>query len=341
MNDLISVVILNYNGIKYLRDCFSSLQEQTYPNFEIIMIDNNSSDESVAFVKTEFPKILIIENKLNKGFAEGNNIGVRNAKGRYIALLNNDTIVNATWLSELYAALHETKNPLVGSFIHTKYGDRICDGQDGTINLTGYYIGGIFSKPTKTFFASGCSMLFDKNVIGLPFDPDYFFYSEDVYLSWLTRLRGYNVSQAPASIVEHIGSASTNKVKAFMRTFYQERNRLLNLLIFYSPATLLKLIPYLVFDALFRPLYIAANPGKSLRGWLKANIWLLTNSSPILKKRKFVQSKRKCIDQIVIENMSCRIANGKNIIVQAVNRLSFIYCLISGIKTIEISRRKT
>jgi GT2 family glycosyltransferase len=338
MNELISVIILNYNGVKYLRDCFTSLQKQTYPKFEILMVDNNSTDNSVAYVKENFPGVRIMQNRRNTGFAEGNNIGVANASGRYVVLLNNDTIVDETWLTELYTAMQETKSPLLSSFIKTREGDSVYNSQNGTLNLAGYYISGVFNKPDEAFFASGCSMMFDKEVVGLPFDPDYFFYSEDVYVSWLTRLRGYKVCQAPASIVRHVGSATTNTEKTFILTFYQERNRLLNLFIFYSRATLLKIVPYIIFDAIFRPFNILFNPRKSIRGWFSAVIWLFTNPAVIMKKRKYAQGLRKLDDNSILENMSCHIGNGKSIFVRFANGLSFIYNLATGLNTIEVKR---
>lgn len=97
----VSIIILNYNGRKYLRDCLGSIEKNTnYPNYEVIMVDNGSTDDSVEFVRKNFPWVKIIEVRKNKGFAAGNNIGIRHTKSDYVFLLNPDTIVQQGWLSK-------------------------------------------------------------------------------------------------------------------------------------------------------------------------------------------------------------------------------------------------
>src|SRR5271169_5112201 len=100
----ISVVIPNLNGMKYLPGCLSSLQNQTFSNFEIIVVDNGSRDGSAVFIRKEFPRVKLIELIKNRGFAEGCNIGIRVSGGRYLAILNNDTEVEPQWLEELHRA---------------------------------------------------------------------------------------------------------------------------------------------------------------------------------------------------------------------------------------------
>lgn len=339
MNELISVVILNYNGINYLGDCLRSVMKQDYPSFEVIVVDNNSSDGSAAFVRENFPKARVIVNARNEGFAGGNNAGVREAAGKYVVLLNNDTTVETTWLSELYKTSKATGSPLLSSFIIHEGLDSDRYSQRGAINLAGYYIYNVFSDPTTVFYASGCAMFFDKDIVGLPFDPDFFFYSEDVYASWLTRLRGYDIRQAARSMVYHVGSATAGRARSFKRSFYQERNRLLNPLLFFSLPTLAKILPFLFLDALTRPLYALFNPAKSLPGWLAAMGWLLAHPKVIAGKRRAVQAQRKAGDASILKYMSCLLANGGNIFVRAANRLSVLYCSLAGLGTAEIAGR--
>ncbi|MCK5506827.1 MAG: glycosyltransferase family 2 protein, partial [Thermodesulfovibrionia bacterium] len=101
---LISIVIPNLNGINYLPGCLSSIREQTFKEFEVIVVDNGSTDGSVEFIKAGFPQTLIIENRENRGFAAANNQGIKVAKGEYIATLNNDTEADRDWLANLYNA---------------------------------------------------------------------------------------------------------------------------------------------------------------------------------------------------------------------------------------------
>lgn len=338
MNELISVIVLNYNGRQYLENCFNSIRKQTYSPLELIMVDNNSTDGSVEYVREKIPDVKIIQNSRNYGFAEGNNIGVLKASGKLVAILNNDTIVNKNWLEELYNSIKKPDVAVVGSTVYTQGVNPEYYRKNGTLNLLGYSIYNVFERPTEAFIASGCSLLFDKEKIGLPFDPDYFFYSEDVYLSWLTQLRGYGITQSPASIVHHIGSVSAIKQKTIIRTFYQERNRLLNLLIFYEFKTLIKILPLLFFDFIFRPINIVFNPQKSIFGQFKMIGWFLAHPLTVLRKRKKIQSQRKIADRNILQNMSCFIFNDKNIFSRFINTLSCLYCFVVGIKTIEIKR---
>ena len=100
-----SVVIINMNGKHFLPACLESLMRQSYNDFEIIMVDNGSTDESVEFVRENFPSIKILALEKNFGFGGGNNLGINASKGKYVALLNNDTEVDAFWLEELVKAI--------------------------------------------------------------------------------------------------------------------------------------------------------------------------------------------------------------------------------------------
>jgi len=106
---LASIIILNYNGKKFMKDCLSSVYKQTYRKFEVIVVDNSPGDGSANFIRKNFRKVKIIQPKKNLGFAEGNNFGVKNSKGEYIVLLNQDTAVDKNWLKELITIL-ENKN---------------------------------------------------------------------------------------------------------------------------------------------------------------------------------------------------------------------------------------
>lgn len=115
----VSVIVLNYNGKRYLRDCFEAIRKNTkYLNYEAVMVDNNSTDGSVDFVKSTFPGVKIIETGENWGFAAGNNIGIKKTNSKYVFLLNNDTIVQPYWLSKVVETVNSTRQYLV-SINHT------------------------------------------------------------------------------------------------------------------------------------------------------------------------------------------------------------------------------
>ena len=98
---LVSIIIVNYNGLELLKKCLMSLSKIQFTNYEVILVDNNSSDNSVNYVTKNFPQIILIKLDENKGFAEPNNIASKIAKGEYLLFLNNDTIVTENFLTEL------------------------------------------------------------------------------------------------------------------------------------------------------------------------------------------------------------------------------------------------
>jgi GT2 family glycosyltransferase len=110
---MISIILINWNGLKWLSKCISSLQNQTYKNIEIILVDNASTDGSIEFVESKFPKIKIIKNKQNLGFSKGNNIGISKAKGEFILLMNNDTWVEKNFLDKLIIFYKENSYDVV------------------------------------------------------------------------------------------------------------------------------------------------------------------------------------------------------------------------------------
>ena len=122
MNDLISIIIVNYNGKKWLQKCLDSLLCQTYNNFEIIFVDNGSSDDSVEFVNNNYKdeRIKIIKSDKNLGFAGGNNLGIDNSKGEYILLLNNDTWVEFDFLEKLFIFYNSHNYNLIAP-VESKY----------------------------------------------------------------------------------------------------------------------------------------------------------------------------------------------------------------------------
>ncbi|HAP35973.1 MAG TPA: hypothetical protein DCQ28_08550, partial [Bacteroidetes bacterium] len=127
-----------------------------------------------------FLKPSIIKSNKNLGFAGGNNLGVKNAKGELIVLLNNDTVVHQGWLQGLANAITNENVAAASSLIKTEgIPDKYYE-KNGSINFLGHNIMRIFDEPTDIFFAGGASMIFKKDIIGVPFDEDYFVYGEDV-----------------------------------------------------------------------------------------------------------------------------------------------------------------
>ena len=230
-----SVIVLNYNGGRFLETCLSSVLKQDYKNYEVILVDNNSADNSVSLVKKKFPKVRILRLKENLGFTGGNNEGAKSAKAeKYLIFLNNDTKVENTWLSELVKQAESSeKIGLVNSKIYF-YDSKLLNSVGGKINA--FFVAkdvGFNKKDNGSYdnadidFVCGCSFLIKKHVLeklGYLFDPSYFIYYDDVDLSLRAKKAGYALSIAPKSIVYHYGSA-TMKNLSYNSVFWSTRNK--------------------------------------------------------------------------------------------------------------------
>lgn len=246
-NKKAGIIIVNWNGKRFLENCLSSVFAQTYKPFEVYFVDNGSTDESSQYVREAFPKANVVQLDRNYGFAKGNNEGIREAfkdKGlEYIVCLNNDTIVDKDWLKELVKTAE--KDEKIGQ-IQSKvlFGDRKTIHSAGAILLPDFASEsrgfkekdiGQFDKEEEIEMAIGCSFLIKRKVlekIGL-FEERFFSYKEDDDLSLRTKLSGYKVYYSPKSIVYHLHS-STFGAKSPKKLFYNERNRLLNLITYGS-----------------------------------------------------------------------------------------------------------
>src|SRR3989339_741316 len=197
---LASIVIVNFNGKEYLEKCLTSLKRQTYPNFEVIFVDNNSTDGSCDVIEQNFNDFVrLIKNPINRGFAKANNIGLRIANGKYIVVLNNDTLVDELWLENLIKAAELSKDiGMCASKIYLAQEQGIIDSTginiypDGIAKQRGW-----LEKDSKQYddkndvlLPSGCAALYRKEMldqIGL-FDEMFFAYCEDTDLGLRGRL---------------------------------------------------------------------------------------------------------------------------------------------------------
>ena len=240
--DLVGVILVNWNGWRDTRECLESCARLAYPDFEVIVVDNGSTDDSVTRLRERFPELRLIETGANLGFAGGNNAGLHAALAlgaAYVWLLNNDTVVDAASLSALVDVLRD--DPSAG-FATSKiyYQDR-----PGTL----WYAGGSLSRLwgwsqhrgsderdegqyeelTAVDFATGCSLLARASAVTSigPMDEDYFLYWEDIDWSARARRAGWRVVYVPGSRVWHKLGGSTPRERRHLQWRYEGRNRLL------------------------------------------------------------------------------------------------------------------
>jgi GT2 family glycosyltransferase len=232
---LISVIIANLNGAAYLRGCLSSLAGQSFRDFEVIVVDNGSTDDSLRLIGREFPGVRVIALASNTGFARGNNIGIEASTAKYIATLNNDTIADREWLKSLFdAAEADERVGMVASKILLGQEGRVMDSAgmllypDGMTRQRGRgeTDDGRFDELKEVLFPSACAALYRRAMLdetGL-FDEDFFSYCEDADLGLRGRLAGWEAVFAPLAVVRHLYSGTAGKYSAF-KAFHVERNR--------------------------------------------------------------------------------------------------------------------
>ena len=207
----LSILIVNYNGREYLENCLNSVYRQTHRvSFEIIFVDNHSSDNSAEIVKTKFPKVKIIQNRENLGFDKANNQGLNIYQGKYALLLNNDTITRDGSFDKMVEFME--RNPQAGAC-----GPKLLN-TDGTPQ----HQGGLFARqfwrskvPTKVDYVLGACLLVRREAIdkvgGL--DENFFFSNDD--LDWCRRIRkaGWDIYFVPGAEVIHAGGFTTRRFK--------------------------------------------------------------------------------------------------------------------------------
>ncbi len=241
----VSIIIVNWNGKKYLEECLTAVFNQTYPNYEVILVDNGSTDGSAEYVETNFPQAKVIRLDKNYGFSKGNNVGIQEAFKdlgvKYIATLNNDTKVEPPWLEESIkvAELHTQAGSIAPKILF--YHDHnlidcvgICIYPDCSATNRGFFEedNNQYDEVEEVFGPSAAAALYRREVlekVGL-FDEDYFAYYEDVDLAWRCRLAGWKSLYVPSSVVYHVHSASSTGSYRLRLYGFAERNRVWNII---------------------------------------------------------------------------------------------------------------
>lgn len=238
---LVSIISINFNGPDVTAEMIRSFDGVTYPNYEIIIVDNASTRGNVDQLKEDFPSIKLIKSKENLGFAGGNNLGIREAKGDYILLLNNDTEVDPGFLEPLVKKLEE--NHKIGAvspkiiFHHTPnmlQFTGISEITKYTTRSTGWGFGqmdeGQFDEDKESFFAHGAAMMIPRRVIdkvGMMAEIYFLYYEE---MDWGKRIRnaGYKIFYVHNAKIYHKESVSTGR-ESPLKTYYMNRARIIYL----------------------------------------------------------------------------------------------------------------
>ncbi len=321
MNLKISVVIPNWNGQKYLKTCLESLRGQSSRDFEIILVDNGSQDQSIEFVMKNYPEVLVFSLPKNEGFSKAVNIGIKKASGDYIALLNNDTEVSCYWIESLREAFEQHSDYYFFACKMLSFDQReiIDSAGDSYLFLRDRYFiqrngagqkdGNKFNHFQEVFGACGGAAvyrreLFDK--IGF-FDEDFFAFCEDVDFSFRAQLAGFRCLYVPLAVVYHMRGGSTKDINYFTE-YLRARNDI---------YLIIKNIPFRLIIKYFRQtigfiflwtlkdlvkIIIRHKNKKGAEARLNGRWHALKNLRKTYKKRRQIQ-KNRIISESLLENI--------------------------------------
>ncbi|HEB01509.1 MAG TPA: glycosyltransferase family 2 protein [Candidatus Portnoybacteria bacterium] len=246
-NKLVSINILTYNGQDLIKPCLKSVLEQTYPNLEILIIDNASSDGSVGYLKKNYPQLRLIENKKNLGFSVGHNMAIKKSRGEFILCLNQDVVLDRDFIKKALAVFKEDKK--IGAVQ-----GKLLRSQTGIIDTTGLIIfrnrriisrgqgkedRGQYEKKEEIFGVDGAAPIYRRSALedikinSEYFDEDFFLYKEDVDLAWRMRLAGWKSVYQPEAVGYHLRGSGDSAATSSWRII-QERRKISGRAKYYS-----------------------------------------------------------------------------------------------------------
>lgn len=249
MEEKLTVIIPNYNGKHFMRPCLDSLKNQTYKNFDILIVDNASSDGSIAYLAKYYPDIKIISLNKNYGFSKAVNEGIKNSNTPYILLLNNDTTVDPRFIEEMLNAIQISPRIFsVSSKMIQMYHPEQIDSAGDFYTVLGWGFGRgkdhpstQYTKNSSVFSACAGAAIYRRSVFNLIgyFDELHFAYLEDIDVGYRARIYGYLNTYCPTAKVFHVGSGTSgSKYNAFKVKLSARNNIYLN----YKNMPLLQLI---------------------------------------------------------------------------------------------------
>lgn len=310
MPPLVTAVVVNWNGRAYLAECLASLLAQDYPHFEVILVDNGSTDGSPDLAQASFPQVQVVRNERNLGFAAACNQGIRMGRGEYLATLNNDLLLERAWLGEMVKTLEGDALAGMGACKMLLWGSPgVVDSRGFAPDLAGFAWNRGAGEPDRreadgpqeVFGACAGAALYRRRMLeeiafregggeAQYFDEDFFLYLEDVDLAWRGRLAGWKCLYVPTARAHHWHSASLGEASPRKR-YFLARNRLWVMAKGYPWELVLLFWPLMALYDLAASAYQAARfrTLMPLAGRLAGGAGL----PRILARRRLAQGKRK------------------------------------------------
>lgn len=305
-NNLVSIIIVNYNGRELLKRCLQSLRKQTYKELEIIVVDNDSTDGTVKEMKKLFPECHILSQSKNIGFAEGNNVGYLKSTGAYIYFLNNDTTLKSNAIDEMVNILHQKDVGGVQSKLLLLEKPDTLDTIGAFLTPTGFLFHNHFGeKDNKTFDIStplytvkGASMMFKRKILEqvlldhVIFDREYFAYFEETDLCHRIWLAGYQIVYAPKAVVYHVMGATSSKMDNAFVQYHSFKNRIATYIKNLEWKNFLWLISlHLIIIELYACVVFLQGNIAIFKSIQKAIAWNIYSFPKLMKKRYIIQNK--------------------------------------------------
>ena len=307
----VAVIIPHWNGVEILESCLRSLAAATYPNLEIVLVDNASSDGSPDFVRKHFPTVRLIENEQNLGFAGGCNRGLQQVQAEYYLVLNNDTTHEPDWIEPLVFQMN--RDPGIAAVqpkIMSAQSPQVFDyagGVGGLMDVLGFPFAlgrifttmetddGFYDTPTEIFWASGTALLLRGSAlqtVGL-FDETFFAHMEEIDLCWRLQNAGWRIVNAPQSKIYH-HSGWTLPPDRFQKKYLNHRNNLMMIIKNYPFVYLAAILPArlalegvaFVFSALIRD-------WKRMGAIVMGLVWNFGHPFLLLSKHRTARRTRK------------------------------------------------
>lgn len=293
----VTIIIPNFNGEKFIRPCLNSLRNQTFKEFEILVVDDGSNDKSMEIVKDEFEEVKYFISDTNRGFCASVNTGIIKSNTPYIILLNNDTIADENFVKEILKAAKEKEDMFsCQAKMIQAHNKKIIDDAGNLYSALGWaYARGKdasvknFNQPGKIFAACGGAAIYKReafNEIGL-FDEKHFAYLEDIDIGYRAKIFGYENYYEPKSIVYHIGSGTSGSRYNEFKIKYSSRN---NIYLIYKNMPIAQMvinfIPLFIGFALKAAFFYKKGFGKIYLNGIKEGFKLCSKENKVKFKLK-------------------------------------------------------
>ncbi len=301
----VTIAVITYNGEKLLEECLSAIKSQDYPEYEIMLVDNNSTDHSVELVRDKFPEVRVLQMGQNRGPSPARNVAIRKASTRYILLVDDDAILGPGCIRILMDAVNEFPKAVVWAPRVIYYNRRDTIQFDGaSLHFIGEAIpndpdtrieDALEEEPFSVETVAGVAFMIDKGKalqVGL-FDEDYFFGREDGEFALRLTISGFKCLSIPKALVYH-----KVKTRALSKAFYQVRNRWYLILQTYSLKTIFLIIPALLVYEISVLAFLTVKG--ALSEYIKGNLAVLKDFERLMNKRRRVQALKKVPDREVL-----------------------------------------